>query len=68
MSDTGEDPSTTGRRLLHKSQTRPLRERLGSHLADHAPPTDLKTLRSELSAEGGDSLAELVDEGRDERV
>ena len=65
ISDTTDDPDKAGRRLLDEVRTGGLRDRMRSHLAAHESPVDLNSFRRTVAS--GDSLSEVVDEGRDER-
>lgn len=59
------DREWLGERVLRKSRTADLRARMADFADEHGD-RELKTLRDRGSS--GTSLAELVNEGRDERV
>lgn len=65
MSDTADDIGFHGRQLLNKSKTDPLREKMRDFVAGREA-SDLKTLRSTVS--NGDSLSDIVEEEREERL
>lgn len=65
MSDTASDLDFWGRRVLRKSQTNALRERMEAYAAD-TPPADIEELRQRTS--GDTDLSELVRDDRDERI
>lgn len=65
MSDTADDIGFNARRILDKSKTNPLRQRMREFVSDHEP-RDVRELRARV-AEGTD-LSEIVDQNRDERT
>lgn len=66
MSDATDDLDFWGRQLLRRSQSNPLRERMRAFVAETDLSVPLKELRSQVG--NGVDLADIVDEGRDERV
>lgn len=65
MSDIPDDVVLHGRQLLNKSKIHPLREEMQNFVAGREA-SDLKTLRSTVS--NGESLSDVVDEDREERL
>lgn len=66
MSDTADDQELRAERLLNKSKTHGLRERMRDFLDSHEETDDLESLRRRVS--GGEDLSDIVVEDRDERV
>lgn len=66
MSDATDELEFWGRQLLRRSQSNPLRAEMRAFVADVDPAVDVKQVRRGIS--DSTALAEIVDEGRDERV
>jgi hypothetical protein len=65
MSETN-DVESLGRRVLEKSRTSPLRDRMTAFVDEHRPVPDLDAIRGDTGSRG--SMADAVIEGRDERL
>jgi hypothetical protein len=65
MSDTADDIGFNARRVLDKSKTDPLRQRMREFVSDRQAH-DVKELRAKVA--DGTDLSEIVDQDRDERV
>ncbi|MFB6226983.1 MAG: hypothetical protein ABEH88_00080 [Halobacteriales archaeon] len=66
MSDATDELDFWGRQLLRQSESNPLRREMRAFIADTDLPGDPRAVRRRIS--DGTPLAELVDEGRNERV
>ena len=66
MSDALDGVDFYAEQLLRKSKTNQLRERMQAFVTEHGEDVDLKRVRAAVAE--GDTLSEIVDEGREERV
>lgn len=63
MSDAEDDVSELGRHALRTARVEGLRRRMNEFIQSHDSNGDLKNLRA-----GVDTMSEIVDDGRDDRI